>query len=66
MGGKTLLDGDLSSSSSSSFSYSYSLEEGHVGCRFFFLLLYWGCVQYNRSVLGEAKSDTIMKINNKL
>ena len=66
MGGKTLLDGDLSSSSSSSSSsFSYSLEEGHVGCRFF-LLLYWGCVQYNRSVLGEAKSDTIMKINNKL
>ena len=54
------------SSSSSSSSFSYSLEEGHVGCRFFFFTFILGGVQYNRSVLGEAKSDTIMKINNKL
>ena len=42
MGGKTLLDGDLSSSSSSSSSFSYSLEEGHVGCRFFFFTFILG------------------------
>ena len=43
MGGKTLLDGDLSSSSSSSSSFSYSLEEGHVGCRFFFTFILGVC-----------------------
>jgi len=43
VGGKTLLDGDLSSSSSSSSSFSYSLEEGHVGCRFFFTFILGVC-----------------------
>ena len=66
MGGKTLLDGDLSSLFLLLLLLFLILWRRVMWVVVFFLLLYWGCVQYNRSVLGEAKSDTIMKINNKL
>jgi len=69
VGGKTLLDGDLSSLFLLLLLLLFLiliLWRRVMWVVVFFLLLYWGCVQYNRSVLGEAKSDTIMKINNKL